>query len=155
MMDRKHSLSAFLTLYFPTFIAAIFAAKISVILALFAIIDSFFVSVSMADEVKLFFICAVFCIWVLVHSNFMVIRGRPGWVWVFVGLFVACLLCVLPTIAYRPNPFVYAAGILFPLLGLLLINSQRHREMRAQLVLIRRKREFIQQALKKARKPRK
>jgi hypothetical protein len=144
----------FMKRYFPTFIAAIFVAKISCLLALFALLDSFFLNAPLADEAKFFAICTVICTGVLVHSNFMVIRGKPGWVWVFAGLFVVCLLCVLPTIAYRPNRFVYAAGILFPLLGLLLLNSKRHREMRTQLVEIRRQRELIRQAFKASRRRR-
>jgi hypothetical protein len=73
------------------------------------------------------------------------------WFWVFAGLFVACLLCVLPTIGYRPNRFVYAAGLFFPLLGLLLLNSKRHREMRSKLVEVRRQRELSIQAAKASR----
>lgn len=128
----------FMKRYFPTFIAAIFVAKISCLLALFALLDSFFVNAPLADEAKFFAVCTVICTGVLVHSNFMVIR--------LAICRTFCGLSVVPTIGYRPNRFVYAAGILFPLLGLLLLNSKRHREIRTQLVEIRRQRELISQA---------
>ncbi|SDB25087.1 hypothetical protein SAMN03159382_02154 [Pseudomonas sp. NFACC23-1] len=150
-MDHHLYFLNFMKRYFPTFIAAIFVAKISCLLALFALLDSFFVRVPLAGQAKLSAIGIVICTAVLVHSNFMVIRGRPGWVWVFAGLFVACLFCVLPTIDSRPNRFVYAAGLFFPLLGLLLLNSKRHREMRRKLVEIRQQRELTIQAAKASR----
>ncbi|WVV48318.1 hypothetical protein THH46_03205 [Pseudomonas sp. NA13] len=42
-------------------------------------------------------------------------------------------------------------GLLFPLLGLLLLNSKRHREMRSKLVEIRHQRERILQSAKTSR----
>lgn len=123
-------------------------AKIAFLLALFALLDSFFAGVPLASQGKLSAIGIAICTMVLVHSNFMVIRGRTGWIWLFVGLFVACLLCVF---SYRPNRIVYAAGLFFPLLGLLLINSKRHREMRSKLVEIRHQRERIIQSAKASR----
>ncbi|MBO1539370.1 MULTISPECIES: hypothetical protein [unclassified Pseudomonas] len=141
----------FMRRYFPTFIAAIFVAKISFLFALFALLDGFLAGVPLASQAKLSAIGIAICTMVLVHSNFMVIRGRPGWIWLFVGLFVACLLCVLPTIGYRPNRIAYAAGLFFPLLGLLLLNSKRHREMRSKLVEIRHQRERILQSAKTSR----
>ncbi|WP_371318751.1 hypothetical protein [Pseudomonas gingeri] len=91
---------------------------------------------------------------VVVHCNFMVVRGRPQWVWGVVGVLVVCLLGVLPTIEDRPHKVIYALAVLFPLLGLLLLNSQRHREMRSKLVDIRHQREALKQALKPRRKSR-
>jgi xanthine/uracil permease len=150
-MENYPNFIDFMRRYFPTFIATIFVAKIAFLLALFALLDSFFAGVPLASQGKLSAIGIAICTMVLVHSNFMVIRGRTGWIWLFVGLFVACLLCVLPTISYRPNRIVYAAGLFFPLLGLLLINSKRHREMRSKLVEIRHQRERIIQSAKASR----
>lgn len=150
-MENYPTFIHFMKRYFPTFIATIFVAKISCLLALFALLDSFFVRATLSSQAKISAVCIAICTLVLVHSNFMVARGRAGWVWVFAGLFVACLLCVLPTIGYRPNRFVYAAGLFFPLLGLLLLNSKRHREMRSKLVEVRHQRELFIQAAKASR----
>lgn len=88
---------------------------------------------------------------VIVHSNYLIVRGWPWCAWVMVALFAACLLTVLPTIQYEPHKFIYAEGLFWPLLGVLLLNSKRHREMRIQLVEIRRQRELIKQASKASR----
>jgi len=90
----------------------------------------------------------------VVHCNFMVVRGRPQWVWGLVVVLVVCLLSVLPTLENRPHKVIYALAVLFPLLGLLLLNSKRHREMRSKLVDIRHQREALKNALKARRKPR-
>ncbi|KQW40991.1 hypothetical protein ASC85_15305 [Pseudomonas sp. Root401] len=68
-----------------------------------------------------------------------------------VAFYVLCFLTVLPSHGYEPHPVVYMTGVLFPLLGLLLLNSKRHREMRSKLLEIRRQRELIIQAAKAPR----
>lgn len=68
--------------------------------------------------------------------------------WAIAAFYVVCFLVVLPTYSYRPHMAAYVIGLLFPLLGLLLLNSQRHREMRRQLLEIRR----LRQSLKSQRK---
>ncbi|WP_426134136.1 hypothetical protein [Pseudomonas sp. PWP3-1b2] len=73
----------------------------------------------------------------------MIVRGYPGWLWIPVVLMVLSLLGVLPTIEYRPHKVFYVLGLLFPLLALLLINSKRHREARAEWVKLRQKRQRI------------
>jgi uncharacterized protein (DUF58 family) len=78
-----------------------------------------------------------------VHSNFMILRGRPSWVWVMVGIYVACLLFVVPMLQYQPHKVLYGLALLFPFLGLLILNSKVQREMRAKLVGIRRIRQSV------------
>ncbi|BBP61769.1 hypothetical protein PHLH4_53590 [Pseudomonas sp. St316] len=79
------------------------------------------------------------------------IRGRSWGFRVIVAFYVLCFLTVVPTYGYEPHPIVYMTGLLFPLLGLLLLNSKRHREMRSKLVDIRRQRALIIQAAKASR----
>ncbi|MCQ6255753.1 hypothetical protein [Pseudomonas sp. Q11] len=88
---------------------------------------------------------------VIVHSNYLIVRGRPWCAWVMVAVFAACLLTVLPTIQYEPHKFIYTEGVFWPLLGLLLLNSKRHREMRSKLVEVRYQRELFIQAAKATR----
>ena len=59
------------------------------------------------------------------------------------GYLVCCLLFVLPMIQYGLNTLVYGSAVLFPLLGLLLLNSKRHREMRQRLLEIRHLRRAV------------
>ena len=83
-----------------------------------------------------------------VHSNFMILRGRPSWVWVMVGIYVACLLFVVPMVQLRPHKVLYGLALLFPLLGLLTLNSKVQREMRTKLVGIRRIRQAVKSTVR-------
>jgi len=78
-----------------------------------------------------------------------VLYGRIHWVWVNVAIYLACLLVALPSIAYRPNAYLYSLCLLSPLIGLLILNSNRCRELRHKMVEIRHKREAIIATLKK------
>ena len=78
-----------------------------------------------------------------------VLYGRIHWVWVNVAIYLACLLVALPSIAYLPNAYLYSLCLLSPLIGLLILNSNRCRELRHKMVEIRHKREAIIATLKK------
>jgi hypothetical protein len=52
-------------------------------------------------------------------------------------------------IQYPPHLLVYTSAVLFPLFGLLLLNSKRHREMRKKLLEIRHLRQAVIAAGKK------
>lgn len=60
--------------------------------------------------------------------------------WGIVLLFVTCLCVALPMIEYRPIKVLYFLALLSPLMGLLVLNSNRHREMRKIMVIVRNKR---------------
>ncbi|MGY2680971.1 hypothetical protein [Pseudomonas tolaasii] len=80
-----------------------------------------------------------------------VLYGHRHWIWVNVGIYTGLLLVSLPAIAYRPNLYLYlyTSALLSPLIGLLILNSNRCREMRHKMVEIRRKRQDIIAGLKK------
>ena len=67
----------------------------------------------------------------------MIARGYPWATKLVAGYLGACLLFALPMIQYDLHTLVYGSAVLFPLLGLLLLNSKRHREMRQKLLEIR------------------
>ena len=112
--------------------------------------DSYMPSLSMADNAKYSFLAGIALTLIIVHCNFMIARGHPQWTWPVVVLLGVCFLSVLPTLNDQPNAVMYALSLLFPLLGLLLFNSKRHREMRQKLVEVRHLREAIS-ARQKAR----
>ncbi|RON15226.1 hypothetical protein [Pseudomonas frederiksbergensis] len=145
------SLPRFLAHYFPTFIGGIFAALFSLACAIPLMAAFYFAGASVGEQATWSVVGGAAVTLVVVHCNFMVVRGRPQWVWGLVGVLVLCLLGVLPTIVDRPHKVIYVLAVLFPLSGLLLLNSKRHREMRTQLVEIRRQRELIRQASKASR----
>lgn len=82
-------------------------------------------------------------------SKAQVNYGHIRAVWISVGIYLICLLISLPAIAYRPPLFLYAMSLLSPLTGLLILNSNRCRELRHKMVEIRLKREDIIATLKK------
>lgn len=88
-------------------------------------------------------ISAVFSI-----SQLQVLYGRPRWVWISVAIYLTCLLASLPTIAYSPNTYLYSMTLVAPLVGLLILNSNRCRELRQKSVELRHKREAIIATLK-------
>jgi hypothetical protein len=145
-MERQVSLRAFLAEYFPTFICAFFLACFSLSAAISLVSSTFFRGEP--GRAGYSFLAAVFLGLLLAFSHFVMIRGRGWGVWAIAAFYVVCFLIVLPTYGYRPHMAAYVSGLLFPLLGLLLLNSKRHREMRAQLLEIRR----FRQALKLQRK---
>ncbi|WP_040063864.1 hypothetical protein [Pseudomonas batumici] len=147
-------LPRFLTRYFPTFMGGIFATLASLACAIPLMMDFYFSAASLGEQATWSVLGGMAITLVVVHCNFMVVRGRPQWVWGLVGVLVLCLLGVLPTIEDRPHKVIYTLAVLFPLLGLLLLNSKRHREMRSKLVDIRHQREALKSALKARRKPR-
>ncbi|WP_300628072.1 hypothetical protein [Pseudomonas sp.] len=70
---------------------------------------------------------------VLVFSAAMMLRGRHWAAILLAGYFAVCLMLVIPTIRHHPHTLAYALGVVCPLCGLLLLNTERHREMRQQL----------------------
>lgn len=145
-MDRQGSLKAFLAQYFPAFICAFFLACFSLSAAISLASSTFFRSEP--ERARYSFLAAVFLGLLLAFSHFVMIRGRGWGAWAIAAFYVVCFLVVLPTYSYRPHMAAYVIGLLFPLLGLLLLNSKRHREMRLQLLEIRR----LRQAMKSQRK---
>ncbi|MFL1502552.1 hypothetical protein ACI77J_16380 [Pseudomonas sp. O64] len=81
-------------------------------------------------------------------AKYQVLYGRIQWAWLNVAIYLICLLVSLPTIAYGPNVYLYSMTLLGPLTGLLILNSNRCRELRHKMVEIRHKREAIITSLK-------
>ena len=82
-------------------------------------------------------------------AKFKVLSGRTHWVWISTGIYFTCLLISLPAIIYRPSLYLYLMALVGPLAGLLILNSNRCKEMRKKMVEIRNKREERVVTLKK------
>ncbi len=74
-------------------------------------------------------------------AHFIMVRGRLAAMWVIVAVLLGCLCTGVPSYLYQPPLGVYAVAVLSPLVGLLLLNSRRHREMRQHWLMLRRQRE--------------
>lgn len=131
----------FLRHYSPTFIGGICLALLSLLTAELLVVDAYFEEVSLeAGTMWLLGVSGGVTV-VISVCHFFLLYGRPQWVWGVIAVFLGCLLAVLPTIEHRPHKVLFNVGVLFPLLGLLNLNSNRHRELRKVVVVIRYKRE--------------
>lgn len=142
-MNELMTLRDFFRHYFLTFLGGVFAAYFSLALAVALAFVTYFRDVPMAQVGLKIILVGALLILLTVHSNFMILRGRPSWVWVMVGIYVVCLLFVFPMVQYQPHKVLYGLALLFPFLGLLTLNSKVQREMRTKLVGIRRLREAV------------
>ncbi|WP_338477492.1 hypothetical protein VRB67_12890 [Pseudomonas trivialis] len=73
----------------------------------------------------------------LLFLNLMIARGRnwaSSWLACY---FVVCLMLVVPTLNDRPHSLAFFLGIVFPLLGLLMLNTDLYREMRHKCLEMR------------------
>lgn len=142
----------FLLRYFPVFISAIFMGLLGGT-AVVALLEHHYPraapwALSTSAAVNACGILALF----ITLCNVMIVCGRPKWVWGMYGLFIACLLFALPAFQFSPHPFIYAESIVWPLFGLVLLSSKRHREMRDIYVELRDMRGKIMVAIEKRRK---
>ncbi|AZE76364.1 MULTISPECIES: hypothetical protein [Pseudomonas] len=147
-MNELMTLRDFFRQYFLTFMGGVFAAYFSLALAVALAFVTYFRDVPLAQVGLKIMLVGALLILLTVHSNFMMLRGRPSWVWVMVGIYVACLLFVVPMVQFRPHKVLYGLALLFPLLGLLTLNSKVQREMRTKLVEIRRIRQSVKSTLR-------
>ncbi|NWB83277.1 hypothetical protein [Pseudomonas gingeri] len=150
-MSEELTLRGFFREHFLGFIAGILAAYFSLGLCVVLAFVTYFEHLPLADSGMHILLMGAVLTLLIVHGNLMVLWGRPQWVWLLVGVFVACLLFVLPMITYDPHRGLYGLALLFPLLGLLFLNSQGQRDMRRKLVDIRQQRETLRRALARRR----
>ena len=137
------SAGRFLARYFPVFMGTVLMAIFSGSAAVSIAGVTYLRGVDPALKSSYSGAAILVLVAVLVFGNVMIARGYPWATRLVAGYLVCCLLFVLPMIQYGINTVVYGSAVLFPLLGLLLLNSKRHREMREKLLEVRRLKEAI------------
>ena len=142
----------FLLRFFPVFIGAIFMGILGGT-AVVALLEHYYprtapwaLSASAAEKA-----CVVLALFITL-CNVMIAFGRPKWVWGMYGLFIACLFFALAAFRFSPHPFIYGESVVWPLLGLVLLSSKRHGEMRAKCLELRHLRGKVIAAIEKRRK---
>jgi hypothetical protein len=150
LITRKYlvPIRPFLVRNFPVFIGVIFSGIFGGATLVVLVENYYLPSLSNAAAENACVALALF----ITLCNFMIASGRPKWVWGMYALFIACLLVAVPGFHFSPNPFLYAECIFWPVLGLLLLRSKRHQEMRANYVELRRMRGEALAAIEKRRK---
>jgi len=142
-MSELMTLRDFFRQYFLTFMGGVFAACFSLALAVALAFITYFRDTPIAQVGLKIMSVGALLILLTVHSNFMILRGRPSWVWAMVGIYVVCLLFVVPMLQYQPHKVLYGLALLFPFLGLLILNTKLQREMRQKLLEIRHLRQAV------------
>lgn len=124
---------AFMARYFAIFMATVFVGCFS-LAAMLVLVNTTYLK-GASGELKGDFAALVLGTGtlLLVTGNVLIVRGVGKSVWVIACLFAACVLVTLPAIQFVVHTALYLIALLLPLVGLLLINSARHREMRARL----------------------
>ena len=136
-MNGFPEMGSFLARYFPVFMGTIFMAIFSGSAAVSMAGVTYLRGLDPALKANYSIGAILVLVAVLVFGNVMIARGYP-WATRLVAAYLGvCLLFVLPMMQYDLNMLVYGSAVLFPLLGLLLLNSKRHREMRKKLFEIR------------------
>lgn len=138
-IDIEEGIQNFRSRYFPIFICAVLASISSAVSAIYFLgLNGF---KSDPERLKFEFIAmAGASVWITIW-NFLVIRGHPGAIKAIVAFNLLCLVLILCTLGYEFEMWLLALDLSFPLLSLLCINSQRHREMRELTNEIRLQRE--------------
>ncbi|MBV4553433.1 hypothetical protein HU742_020000 [Pseudomonas sp. SWRI102] len=145
------SLKQFLAHYFPVFMGTILLGCFSGSTLLVLAGATYWRALEPSTRTDYVGLGTLALVLILVLGNLLIARGRAWAIWWVAGYFLTCLAAVLPTFAYGPHPGVFIFAVLMPLLGLLLLNSKRHREMRGKLVEIRHQRELIIKSAKASR----
>ncbi|WP_017479199.1 hypothetical protein [Pseudomonas sp. PAMC 26793] len=143
------SLRPFLARYLPVLMAGIYVAFVGGTATVSLAGSTYFRAVPLEVGARVEFGVCMALSMVITLSNFMVLYGRSKWVWALVVYFIVCLLTALPTIQFSPNKFIYAESLFWPLLGLLILNSRRHREMRGKFLELRYRRKRIREILRR------
>lgn len=131
-MHPSGSYTQFMARYFPTFIAGFFAGVLSLAITVALFTDLHWRNHPDNSDVSMGMLLG--SVLVLCAASFTLVRGRAGSVWVLVGLQVLSLLVLLSTYGPGTHQGMFVFGVMVHLAGLLILNSTRHRQMRAELV---------------------
>ena len=145
-VQKDQELQTFLARYFGVFIAEF-------LLSCFAIggcVSLMFSTWLRSPERSLSMLALALAWAVSAASHIALVRGYAWGVRGLIGLNGLAVLAALPSYAYRPHMGGYVSVLLFGLLALLVINTQRYREMRVRLVGYRETRRANRQAAKAA-----
>ncbi len=146
-MTHGQELQAFLSRYFGIFIAEFMLSCFAIGGCVSLVFSTYLRSPDRSLSVLVLTLAGVLS----AASHIAMVRGYAWGIRGLVGLNALAVLAALPSYAYRPHMGGYVSVLLFGLLALLVINSQRYREMRVRLVGYRETRRANRQAAKAAK----
>lgn len=146
-MTHGQELQAFLSRYFGVFIAEFTLSCFAVGGTVSLVFATYLRSPDRSLSVMALAVAAA----VSAASHIAMVRGYAWGVRGVIGILVVALIAALPSYGYRPHMGAYVSVLVFALLALLVINTQRYRDMRVQLVSYRHIRKANRQAAKAAK----
>ncbi|EPM50600.1 hypothetical protein [Pseudomonas syringae] len=148
-MYRSH-VAAFRSRYLMSFLTPIFMGIFSLAISAGTVVDAYFPNDMERAGQSVMLLMGVTL--VLSFGGIMMSRGHACGMWILAAILAGCFLAVLPTAPAhwrRYELMFYVLGLLFPLLGLLSLNSERGRELRLQWRIIRSERKEIRQEMRR------
>lgn len=127
----------FMARYFPIFLLGISTSILSVALAVTLWVDSHWRN--HPDNPLYAALVIGGLVMLLCLGHIAMIRGLRA-MWGVLPVPVVALLMALSLIGSGLNPVLLVVALVLPLLAMLVLNSKRHREMRQQLVALRKAR---------------
>lgn len=123
--------------YMPVFMGVVFMGCLSLGAVVSLAGDAFFSGVLLHKRAIYSWLGCMVLGFFVVQTNVFILFGRRKWAAVMAAYFVICLILVLFSFAPDESKVLISISVLWPLLGLLLLNSRRHREMRDYHVWLR------------------
>lgn len=150
LIERKSLIprGPFLIRYFPVFIGVIFSGIYSSAVVVVMVENYYLPSLSNAAAERAGVVLVLF----ITLCNVMIAYGFPKGAWGMYGFFIACLLVAVPGFLFFPIPVFYVDCVFSSVLGLLLLRSKRHQEMRAKYLELRHMRRKVWIEIEKRRK---
>lgn len=137
-MTHSQELQDFLSRFFGVFIVEFFLSCLTIGGAVSLVFSTYLRSPEGNRHLSLIVLAAAGL--VSAASHIAVVRGHAWGVRGVIAVTGASVLAVLPCYGYGPHMGAYVAVLLFGLLALLIVNSQRYREMRGRLAGYRQQR---------------
>ncbi|AVB17577.1 MULTISPECIES: hypothetical protein [Pseudomonas syringae group] len=152
MVIYRSHVAAFRSRYLLSFLTPIFMGIFSLAITAGTVVDAYFPNEPERTGQSMMLMMGVSL--VLSFGGIMMSRGHACGMWILAAILVSCFFAVLPTAPAHWRRFeliLYMLGLLFPLLGLLSLNSERGRELRMQWRIIRSERKETRQEMRRRR----
>ena len=135
-MMKPAQFQTFMLRYFPTCLLGFFICLLSAALSATLWIDSHWRN--HPDNPLFTMMSSAVLVLLLCSGHFAMVRGFTWAAWVVLPVPTVALLMALSLLGSGVNAVLLAILLALPLLALLVLNSQRHREMRRRLVELRK-----------------
>lgn len=140
MMMKFGEFHDFMRRYFPIFLLGFFIAIISIAFSVALWVDSHWRK--HPDNPLYTMIFSGILVVLLCLGHFVMIRGKAWAIWPVLIVIATTLCMAVSLVGHGLNGVLLAVLLAMPLLGILVLNSSRHREMRRRLIELRKERQL-------------